>query len=129
MTDDWEEKMKFKELKVGMLVWWTAQRLFTEWSYPCQIVEIDPERGFRVLGFDDFSESGWLDGHDEGSASQMTPCSVREVIEYLEEERMTSLTKEVKELQQQLSLKEGILLKAAENLVILRALPADTRIL
>jgi len=96
-----------KEMREGLLVWWSADRHFREWSCPA-VITIVAENHFKVLSFDDFKETDWLriddipNGDKSVRTTEMEICTLREVQDYFKE-RMRDLedrvTKKVRELE------------------------------
>jgi len=79
--------VQISELKVGVFVWWTAERYMRGWSCPCVVVEVADE-WFKVKSLDDFKVTDRLRMHDipgldESSRHEMRLCSKDEVLQYL----------------------------------------------
>lgn len=79
------------ELKVGLLVWWTAERSMKAWSCPCVVTYVDVEKNhYRVRSLDDFEETSNLlidrgEGGDKSSLTEMRICTLDEVKIYFRE--------------------------------------------
>jgi hypothetical protein len=74
-----------KEMKVGVLIWWSAERYTHSWSCPAIITRVG-KKSFDVVSLDDFKENKDLRMNDEvnkTSRHEMRPCSLVETIEYL----------------------------------------------
>ena len=77
--------MQAKELRVGLLVWWSND----SWSCPCVVTAINRKRGFKVRSLDNFRETNWLrlkdDPHfDKSRLHEMQECSREDVEQYFE---------------------------------------------
>jgi hypothetical protein len=69
------------ELRVGLLIWWEADREFSEWSCPAVVTEVT-EDWFKVRTLDEFKETEPLrmnDNGDETSRREMRVCGIDEV--------------------------------------------------
>ena len=79
--------LEIKKIKVGLLIWWSADRSFGNcWSCPC-IVTAVKRTGFKVRTLDNFTETDWLRMHDtpggDGSSRhEMRECTLPDIKEY-----------------------------------------------
>jgi hypothetical protein len=84
--------IKKSQLKVGVLIWWTANRTFKKWDCPAIVTKVS-RKYFKVKSLDDFKETENLrmddDPHPHGDLSSRTTemqlSSVSEVEKYLKE--------------------------------------------
>ncbi len=77
-----------KDLQVGALVWWTADRIFKSWSCPAIVTQVK-KKSFKVRSLDDFKESAPLrmdDDMDQTSRREMRLASLEEVCCYLRDQ-------------------------------------------
>lgn len=77
-----------KALKPGALIWWTSrgEAFQADCSCPCVVTHVD-KKSFRVRSLDDFKETSDLRMDDEvdlTSRREMRPCTIAEVVEFLE---------------------------------------------
>jgi len=95
-----------KQLKVGLLIWWTAERDASSWDCPGVITEVDEASNrFRVKTFDTMAETGGLPiirpvGYIS-SLEEMEITTKNKVLDYISE-RETSLNVTTTELQQKI---------------------------
>lgn len=79
-------------MKVGLLIWWTADRTFKQWDCPAIVTKVT-RKFFKVRSLDDFKETKNLrmddDPHPHGDrtsrTTEMRVSSVSEVEKYLKE--------------------------------------------
>jgi hypothetical protein len=85
--------IKKQDLKVGLLVWWSRDGHFSDWSCPCVVSKVDMQNNtFRVISFDDFKECDDLlikrpSGGDASSLTEMELISLKEIEAYFREQR------------------------------------------
>ena len=100
-----------EELKVGLLVWWTSERLVDEWSCPCIVICIEDD-SVTVKSLDDFREAYLYlsDGEFyEDSLREMRICTIDEVRQYFKEQlrnrsdALTGKRRELKDLEEETS--------------------------
>ncbi len=98
------------KMKVGLLIWWTANRTFKRWDCPAIVTKVT-RKYFKVRSLDDFKETENLkmddDPHPHGDlasrTTEMNLSSVSEVEEYLKNniqkkhEAIRAKAKEIKE--------------------------------
>lgn len=87
------------EIKVGLLIWWSAERLTKAWSCPCVVSHIEGNR-FKVTSLDDFKEVEdlFLQGP---CLREMRKCTINEVKDYFkgsERARQDAVTRKSREL-------------------------------
>ncbi len=96
------------KMKVGVLIWWTANRTFKKWDCPAIVTKVT-RKYFKVRSLDDFKETDNLimddDPHPHGDLSSRTTemrlSSVSEVEEYLKnniENKHKALRESAKEI-------------------------------
>ncbi len=82
--------LKKEDLKVGLLIWWSAERYMRGWSCPAIVTEAS-DKSFKVRSLDDFKETDdlrmeddpeGLPYKDESSRKEMRICTMDEVKEY-----------------------------------------------
>lgn len=85
--------VKKEDLKVGLLVWWTAERYMRGWDCPCVVTYVNHEKNhYKIFSFDDCKESGDLlierpEGGDKSSLTEMRICDTEEVGKYFKNKR------------------------------------------
>ena len=109
--------VKKESLRVGLLVWWSANRLVHAWSCPGMITCVK-EDSFKITSFNDFKESEDLHLPNRGGESildEMRQCTLNEVKEYFKiRERVlndvvTQKTRELADASEDLrSYKQGV---------------------
>lgn len=80
------------KMKVGLLIWWTADRTFKEWDCPAIVTKVT-RKFFKVRSLDDFKETDNLRMDDNPDprfdescrTTEMRVSSVSEVEKYLKE--------------------------------------------
>lgn len=94
-----------EELKVGLLLWWSASRYMRSWSCPCVVTFVDFQKNsYKVISFDDFKQTENLlidrpEGRDKSSLTEMRICTKIDIQKYLNEKRneLLSTKKELEE--------------------------------
>lgn len=81
-----------KDMKVGLLIWWSAERYMNEWSCPAIITAVG-KTWFKVRTFDNFEETEQLRMDDIPNldrscrTSEMRICTLQEVQNYLRDRK------------------------------------------
>lgn len=100
-----------EKIKVGLLVWWRAERYSSGWSCPCIVIRAD-KKHFRVMSLDDFKETNDLrlddrDPHGKSGVEEMRICSIDEIREYFKkrdrkfEDGITELNRKLKDTKEE----------------------------
>jgi len=105
--------IEVSDIRVGLLVWWTANRDFSSWSCPCIVTEVN-EDTFGVKSFDDFEETNSLRMHDipggdPTSRYEMQVSNLKEIKRFFEdrkrtlEDQVTDARRDLEDAQKELS--------------------------
>lgn len=95
--------MNINNVKVGTLLWWTAERYLKSWSVPCVVTCIarDNENGHIIVRtFDDDKETK-LDIKGEAISDEFKITSIQEVAKYFNG-RTAHFKKKIVELENQI---------------------------
>ena len=81
--------IKKEDIKVGLLIWWIADRRFKQWSCPAVVTAVGNTQ-FRLQSLDDFAETDLSIDSSHGEficEIEMCSCTIEEARGYLEAQR------------------------------------------
>ncbi len=78
--------LRFKDIEIGMFLWWDFKGPKAQWSYPVMVTAVDIRRGgsIQFVNLDCLMSSGPKNAQGQSTLSQMRLTSQEEVDAYIQ---------------------------------------------